>query len=130
MDGQEPAIVIAASGLKPCPFCGGSAREITTINDENCTVCVECSRCGSRSLDMVADPPNKRCNGEHYQEISESWNRRTPDPELIEENQSLKNHLAKSNLDCIYCGLPKSRTLECQLGIDGCLRLNDTRVQE
>lgn len=45
--------------------------------------------------------------------------------ELREENHKLRTVIAKSDLDCIYCNLPKSQMSLCRSGFPGCGRADD-----
>mgnify|MGYP001586197335 FL=1 len=44
---------------------------------------------------------------------------------LLKENDILRNIIAKSNLDCIYCGLNKDDMAKCKSGFPGCGRMGD-----
>jgi hypothetical protein len=46
-----------------------------------------------------------------------------------EENDKLRGLLAKSDLDCIYCGLPKKDMGRCYLGFPGCGRADDLMLE-
>ena len=45
--------------------------------------------------------------------------------ELQAENDKLRLIIAKSNLDCIYCELPKADMAKCVHGFPGCGRADD-----
>ena len=45
------------------------------------------------------------------------------------ENDKLRGLLAKSDLDCIYCGLPKKDMGRCYLGFPGCGRADDLMLE-
>jgi hypothetical protein len=44
---------------------------------------------------------------------------------LQAENDQLRCLIAKSDMDCIYCGLPKARMAWCASGFPGCGRADD-----
>ena len=48
--------------------------------------------------------------------------------ELQEENDKLRGIIAKSSLDCMYCGLPKADMAKCAHGFPGCGRADDMMV--
>lgn len=50
--------------------------------------------------------------------------------ELMAENQVLRIKLAKSDADCIYCGLPSVDMGKCALGFPGCGRADDLVLSE
>lgn len=41
------------------------------------------------------------------------------------ENDFMRNLLASSNLDCVYCGLSKADMVKCESGFPGCGRADD-----
>lgn len=45
--------------------------------------------------------------------------------EILTENDTLRAILAKSDLDCVYCGLPADQVIKCIHGFPGCSRLDD-----
>lgn len=45
--------------------------------------------------------------------------------ELENENTRLRFIIASSNLDCIYCNLPKVDLSKCKSGFPGCGRMDD-----
>jgi len=45
--------------------------------------------------------------------------------ELQNENTKLRFIIADSNLDCIYCRLPKTDLSKCKSGFPGCGRMDD-----
>jgi hypothetical protein len=49
--------------------------------------------------------------------------------ELESENDKLRGILAKSDLDCIYCGLPKKDMGRCYFGFPGCGRADDLMLE-
>lgn len=44
---------------------------------------------------------------------------------LQEENDTLRAHIAESELPCLYCQLPKAKMPECRSGFPGCGRMDD-----
>ena len=50
--------------------------------------------------------------------------------EAVRENDLLRQIVAKSDADCIYCSLPKNCILECRSGFPGCGRLDDLMAAE
>jgi len=44
---------------------------------------------------------------------------------LEAENNKLRHSIAASDIDCIYCGLPKKDVLKCEHGFPGCGRADD-----
>ena len=44
---------------------------------------------------------------------------------LERENDKLRGIIAKSDMDCVYCGLPKKDMGRCYLGFPGCGRADD-----
>jgi hypothetical protein len=44
---------------------------------------------------------------------------------LRKENDTMRVIIAKSDLDCIYCGLPKKDMAKCKHGFPGCGRADD-----
>ena len=49
---------------------------------------------------------------------------------LGEENDKLRGIIAKSTLDCIYCGLKAEDMNRCLLGFPGCDRMDDIMAVE
>jgi len=47
---------------------------------------------------------------------------------LRQENDVLRKLVAESDLDCVYCGLPKADMAKCQLGFPGCGRADDLLI--
>lgn len=47
---------------------------------------------------------------------------------LREENDRLRKFIAESDLDCMYCGLPKADMAKCELGFPGCGRADDLTI--
>jgi hypothetical protein len=45
--------------------------------------------------------------------------------ELQKENDTLRAIIAKSEIACIYCGLPASDLARCPHGFPGCSRADD-----
>ena len=45
------------------------------------------------------------------------------------ENDKLRGLLAKSDLDCVYCGLPKRDMGRCYFGFPGCGRADDLMLE-
>jgi len=43
-------------------------------------------------------------------------------------NDLLRREVAESDLDCIYCGLPKGDMAKCELGFPGCGRADDLMI--
>lgn len=50
--------------------------------------------------------------------------------EALRENDLLRQVVAKSDADCIYCSLPKVRMAECRSGFPGCGRMDDLMAAE
>lgn len=48
----------------------------------------------------------------------------------VRENDILRQVVAKSDVDCIYCSLPKIRMAECRSGFPGCGRMDDLMAAE
>jgi hypothetical protein len=44
---------------------------------------------------------------------------------LRQENDIMRKLIAESDLDCMYCGLPKADMAKCHLGFPGCGRADD-----
>jgi hypothetical protein len=44
---------------------------------------------------------------------------------LRKENDILRGLIADSNMECIYCGLPKAEMAKCPSGFPGCGRADD-----
>jgi len=44
---------------------------------------------------------------------------------LRKENDIMRGLIAESNMDCIYCGLPKADMVKCPSGFPGCGRADD-----
>lgn len=55
---------------------------------------------------------------QEYQEIMAQKER----DRLRAENDTLHTIIAKSGLDCVFCGLPKEDMAKCTLGFPGCSR--------
>lgn len=49
---------------------------------------------------------------------------------LMNDNEQLRFILAKSDLDCIYCGLPKKDMAKCAHGFPGCGRADDLLMED
>ncbi|MDR3502881.1 MAG: hypothetical protein P4L79_09885 [Legionella sp.] len=44
---------------------------------------------------------------------------------LRNENDILRGIIAESDIDCIYCGLPRKDMFKCSSGFPGCGRADD-----
>lgn len=44
---------------------------------------------------------------------------------LRKENDIMRKLIAESDMNCLYCGLPKADMAKCQLGFPGCGRADD-----
>jgi hypothetical protein len=49
---------------------------------------------------------------------------------LMNDNDQLRFILAKTDLDCIYCGLPKKDMAKCAHGFPGCGRADDLLMED
>lgn len=47
-----------------------------------------------------------------------------------QENSILRGFIAKSDLPCVYCNLPKAETGKCPSGFPGCARMDDLMAAE
>ncbi len=57
--------------LLPCPFCGGKA--VVHVNEG---VCVICTNCESRTINLIDGRGNGRYTGGAIKSVIEKWNRR------------------------------------------------------
>lgn len=54
-------------------------------------------------------------------------------PELIRlrrENDQLRGLIANSEMNCIYCELPKAEMMRCESGFPGCARADDIMLAD
>lgn len=49
---------------------------------------------------------------------------------FLAENDKLRSIIANSDLDCIYCGIPKNDMVRCPSGFPGCGRADDICIGE
>ena len=47
---------------------------------------------------------------------------------LTAENDRLRKLIADSDMNCIYCGLPKCDMMKCESGFPGCGRADDMMI--
>jgi hypothetical protein len=49
---------------------------------------------------------------------------------LMNDNDQLRFILAKSDINCVYCGLPKKDMGKCYFGFPGCSRADDLLMEK
>jgi hypothetical protein len=50
--------------------------------------------------------------------------------QLSTDNDTLRIIISKSDIDCIYCGLPKKDMGKCAYGFPGCGRADDLLMED
>lgn len=115
--------------LKPCPFCGGHANEISVIengNDQKFVSYIECEQCGCRTKDVEITLLN-----DPFPKLKKLWDSRIQETQPIsaEAEQWVKSISTNSHSNCVYCSMPKDHMATCaQYG--PCRRLADALEQE
>lgn len=103
--------------LKPCPFCNGYAQEVTIVGSKNTpnnfSSYIQCSVCGARTKESEVSKAH-----DPYPMLMELWNRRVDaiprqTTSVDPDGPALRAILAKSDLPCIYCRMPKAHMEEC-----------------
>ena len=128
VDVRQTAKMPENMNLENCPFCGGSAMEITSINKNanvvSYTTHIECLTCRAESDKVLFDSKS-----DPYKELETKWNSRPNKEkelqkkldELIAENFYMRKILAFSTADCIYC----KRQYHEMDGCSSCRRARD-----
>ena len=81
----------------------------------------------SREIDMAQIPESqKRFVSALLNQRDDSYRKME---EAKQENDKLRGILAKSDLDCVYCGLPKKDMGRCYFGFPGCGRADDLMLE-
>ena len=81
----------------------------------------------SREIDMAQIPESqKRFVSALLNQRDDSYRKME---ESKQENDKLRGILAKSDLDCVYCGLPKKDMGRCYFGFPGCGRADDLMLE-
>ena len=62
------------SDLKPCPFCGGEAKDVVKRKRRIFEAFVQCRKCNAKSGVMLTEPFEKWNRA--MEEAIEAWNRR------------------------------------------------------
>ena len=106
--------------MSECANCNKSVYVPDGYEFEEGDLCMSCLKDKVDRLQVLVDSADDR-NG------SMMW---TSDHDKIlarfkEENDKLRGIIAKSDMDCIYCGLPKKDMGRCYLGFPGCGRADD-----
>ena len=110
--------------MSECANCNKSVYVPDGYEFEEGDLCMSCTKAKADRLQALVDSADEP-NG------SMMW---TSDHDKIlarfkEENDKLRGILAKSDLDCVYCGLPKKDMGRCYFGFPGCGRADDLMLE-
>jgi len=85
--------------LKPCPFCGGKAKLVQTLNDYK----IQCQGCGVGTCEARSPKPTSLTQYDPIEVVTVTWNRRRTDlnPAEVEELKS-KYESAYKEIHMLY----------------------------
>lgn len=95
------------ANLRPCPFCGGNASEITDLLNSEYSkffAHIECEQCGIRTKQVEIT-----AYGDPMEELRRIWERRTSAQTEVE----YPSYRDTTTDRCNHCNMPRSYMPEC-----------------